>query len=265
MGLMHVSVLSQKLGFHTNVYIILPTEKFNDSKKFPVLYLLHGGAGNAQDWIRFSSIERYAQENEIAVVMPEVGGSSFYGDMVHGYAYYTYLTVELPLIINRYFPVSDKREERFVAGFSMGGYGAFKWAFNEPEYFVAAANFSGISFIEEIFDENRGGFAKQAKMDERGICNLVWGGYDKMLGTMNDTRYMVTHALENKLSLPKLYSVIGRDDFSYEHAKRYVTFLADNKIPIEFHEMDGGHDWRVWDEAVKNFIPWAIRSGKIGV
>ena len=258
MGLMHFSFMSQSLGFHTNVYIILPMESSKKTKDFPVLYLLHGGGGNAQDWIRYTSIERYAQDHGIAVVMPEVGGSSFYGDMVHGYSYYTYLTDELPKIAHCFFPLSEQREDRFVAGFSMGGYGAFKWAFDQPEYFGAAANFSGLSFTEEIFDESTGGFAKHAKNDPKGICNLVWGGYDRMLGTKNDTRYMVTHAIEHNLDLPRLYAVIGKSDFSYEYAKRYVKFMRDNNIQIEYKEMDGDHEWKVWDEAIKEFIPWAI-------
>lgn len=260
MGLIHLSFLSKSLGFHTNVYVILPTERRETTKDFKVLYLLHGGAGNAQDWIRYTSIERYAEENGIAVIMPEVGGSSFYGDMVHGYPYYTYLTYELPMVVNCFFPLSTQREERFVAGLSMGGYGAFKWAFDQPEYFKAAANFSGVSFTEEIFDENRGGFAKHAKTDPKGICNLVWGGYDHMLGTKNDTRYMVTHAIENKVDLPRLYAVIGKSDFSYEYAKRYVKFMKDNGISVQYHEMDGDHEWNVWDQAIKEFIPWAILS-----
>lgn len=258
MGLMHFSFLSQSLGFHTNVYIILPNEGNHKTKKYPVLYLLHGGAGNAQDWLRYTSIERYAEEHDIAVVMPEVGGSSFYGDMVHGYPYYTYLTYELPMIVNCFFPISDKREERFVAGLSMGGYGAFKWAFDQPEYFGAAANFSGISFTDEIFDESRGGFAMHAKTDPKGICNLVWGGYHKMLGTKNDTRYMITHAIESKADLPKLYAAIGKEDFSYEYAKRYLRYMKENGIKVEYSEMEGSHEWKVWDKAVQEFISWAI-------
>lgn len=260
MGLMHFSFLPQSLGFHTNVYVILPHDSSKAIKPYPVLYLLHGGAGNAQDWIRYTSIERYAEEHEIAVVMPEVGGSSFYGDMVHGYKYYTYLTEELPMVLNCFLPISNKREERFVAGLSMGGYGAYKWAFDRPEYFGAAANFSGISFIEEIFDESRGEFARHARKDPKGICNLVWGGLENMLGTKNDTRYMVTHAIETQADLPRLYAAIGTEDFSYDCAKRYLSFLKENGIEVEYEEMSGAHEWKVWDAAIQHFIPWALKK-----
>lgn len=258
MGLMHFSFLPQSLGFHTNVYVILPFDSKKVKKDYPVLYLLHGGGGNAQDWIRYTSIERYAEENEIAVIMPEVGGMSFYGDMVHGYKYYTYITQELPMVLNCFLPISDKREDHFVAGLSMGGYGAYKWAFDKPEFFAAAANLSGISFTEDIFDENRGEFERQAKQDQRGICNLVWGGYENMVGTKNDTRYMVTHAIETNADLPRMYASVGTEDFSYEYAKKYLEFMKSSGIEVEYLELPGGHEWKVWDEAIRRFIPWAL-------
>ena len=258
MGLMHFSFLPQSLGFHTNVYIILPQDGGKERKPCPVLYLLHGGAGNAQDWIRYTSIERYAQENEIAVVMPEVGGSSFYGDMVHGYAYYSYLTRELPLVLNSFFPFSDRREDRFVAGLSMGGYGAYKWAFDQPGYFHAAANLSGISFTEDMFDESRGEFGRHARIDEKGICNLVWGGYERMAGTKNDSRYMVTHAIETGAELPRLYAAIGSEDFSYRYALKYLDFMRKNGIKVNYEEFSGAHEWKVWDIAIQHFIKWAL-------
>lgn len=258
MGLMHFSFLPQSLGFHTNVYIILPYDSSKEMKPYKVLYLLHGGAGNAQDWIRFTSIERYAEENNIAVVMPEVGGSSFYADMVHGYKYYTYLTDELPMVLNCFLPISDKREDRFVAGLSMGGYGAYKWAFDRPEYFAAAGNFSGFSFTEEIFNSDLGPLSKKEKQGENGICTLVWGSYENMLGTKNDTRYMVDNAVKNKLDLPRMYAAIGTEDFSYEFGKRYLEYMRKNGIEVEYEEMPGDHEWKVWDVAVKHFIQWAV-------
>lgn len=258
MGLMHFSFLPQSLGFHTNVYVILPFDKKKVKKDYPVLYLLHGGGGNAQDWIRYTSIERYAEENEIAVIMPEVGGLSFYGDMVHGYKYYTYLTQELPMVLNCFLPLSNKREDHFVAGLSMGGYGAYKWAFDKPEYFAAAANLSGISFTEDMFDESRGEFERHARQDQKGICNLVWGGYENMVGTKNDTRYMVLYAAEMKADLPRMYAAVGTADFSYEYAKKYLDFMKSNGIEVTYEEFPGGHEWKVWDEAIQRFIPWAL-------
>ena len=257
MGLMHFSFLPQSLGFHTNVYIVLPHDSSKDIRPYKVLYLLHGGAGNAQDWSRYTSIERYAEEHNIAVVMPEVGASSYYADMVHGYNYYTYITEELPMVLNCYFPISNKREDRFVAGFSMGGYGAYKWAFDKPEYFAAAGNFSGFYFIDEIFNED---LATLSKKDKHRIANHVWGSIDDMLGSKSDTRFMVENAVKNNLDLPRMYAVMGTEDFSYKHGLRYLEFMRSKGLEVEYIEMPGGHEWKVWDIAVQNFIEWALEK-----
>ena len=78
MGVTMFDFLSDKLGYHTKLYVILPGCVNQGKKPAGTLYLLHGGGGNSQDWIRFSSIERYAEEKNFAVVMPEVDGGCFY-------------------------------------------------------------------------------------------------------------------------------------------------------------------------------------------
>lgn len=260
MGLMHFSFLPQSLGFHTNVNIILPHDSSMKSEPYKLLYLLHGGGGNSQDWIRYTSIERYAEENNIAVVMPEVGSQSFYTDMVHGYKYYTYITEELPIVLNCFLPISDKKEDRFVAGISMGGYGAYKWTFDKPEYFAAAGNFSGFSFIDELLKEDLGSLSEEDKLGEKGICQLVWGSYENMLGSKSDTRYMVNNAVKNNLDLPRMFAAMGTEDFSYKHGLRYLEFMKDNGIDVEYKEIPGGHEWKVWDTAVNTFIKWALNK-----
>ncbi len=265
MGLMHFSFLSKVLGYHTNIYIILPIDNFNSSstsykevysevKPFRTLYLLHGGGGNAQDWIRFTSIERYAQEHRIAVIMPEVGGSSFYTDMLHGYNYFTYITEELPEKMQSIFPLSDRREDRYVAGLSMGAYGAFKWAFRKPEFFAAAAGLSGISPIVELFKET--GFASIDPKDETSMIYLNWGGLDKLEGSLDDTKYLLERAVKEKLDLPALYTCIGTEDGTYEYTKRYVEYARKNGVRITFEEGPGQHDWKFWDTYMQRVLDW---------
>lgn len=107
----------------------------NGSQKkssYPVLYLLHGLSDDHTIWHRRTSIERYVSALGLAVVMPNVG-KSFYTDMANGGNYFTFITEELPTLVQSYFPVSAKREDNFIAGLSMGGYGAFKVALSCPE------------------------------------------------------------------------------------------------------------------------------------
>src|SRR5207248_9658561 len=109
----------------------------------PVLYLLHGMSDDHTTWQRRTSIERYAAGLGLAVVMPAVH-RSFYADEVHGHRYWTFLAAELPALVSQFFRVSDRPGDTFVAGLSMGGYGALKWALREPGRFAAAASMSGV-------------------------------------------------------------------------------------------------------------------------
>jgi S-formylglutathione hydrolase FrmB len=78
-----------------------------------------------------------------------------------------------------------------------------------------------------------------------------------MPGTKNDSRYMVTHAIEEKADLPRMFAAIGTEDFSYAQAQRYLAFMRDYGIIVEYEEMPGGHEWKVWDAAIEHFIRWA--------
>ena len=120
----------------------------------PVLYLLHGLSDDDTTWVRRTSIERYAAPLGLAVVMP-AGHRSFYADEALGGAYWTFLTEELPSLVHRFFRVSNRPADTFVAGLSMGGYGALKWALRHPDRVAAAASLSGavdLSAIAAGFD-----------------------------------------------------------------------------------------------------------------
>ena len=93
--------------------------------------------------------ERYVEGLNLAVIMPAVQ-NSFYTDMVHGGKFLTFLTEELPAMLHDLFPLSTERADTFVAGLSMGGYGAFKLALTRPDLYAAAASLSGALDIREV-------------------------------------------------------------------------------------------------------------------
>ena len=111
-----------------------------------MLYLLHGLSDDDTIWLRRTSIERYVAPLGLAVVMPQVH-RSFYTDEAHGNRYWTFLSEELPELVHHFFRLSRRREDTFVAGLSMGGYGALKWALREPERFAAAASMSAAADV----------------------------------------------------------------------------------------------------------------------
>jgi putative tributyrin esterase len=128
MALLTCHVDSEALNVAATFTVVIPQEVETP----PVLYLLHGLTDDHTGWTRNTSIERYADEAGLAVVMPSVF-HSFYSDEVHGHAYWTYVSQELPALVHRLFRVSDRPEDTFAAGLSMGGYGAVKLALSHPE------------------------------------------------------------------------------------------------------------------------------------
>ena len=256
MGMVHYDFLSEKLGYHTNIYFILPECMKEGKEPEATLYLLHGGGGNGLDWIRFTAIERYAEVHNIAVVMPEVAGYCFYSDMKYGYPYFQYLTEEVPMIAETLFSVNCDSKKRFVAGLSMGGYGAFKWAFNYPDFFAAAANLSGISFIMELFHSDDG-FARKEARAKNGAVELNWGSLEELSGSNSDSKVWIDNASMNKEKLPALFAAIGTEDFSYAYAQRYLDYSKSKGIDIHYEEMTGEHEWKVWDVMIERFVIWA--------
>ncbi|MBE5938160.1 MAG: tributyrin esterase [Lachnospiraceae bacterium] len=253
MGFLHVEYMSGELGYQTNLYMVLPDSIREGKEPDGILYLLHGGSGNGFDWMRYSSIERYTWPYNIAVVMPETDGSSFYTDMVHGYPYFTYLTEEIPAAVTGMFPILRNVTRRFVAGFSMGGYGAYKWAFAKPDYFEAAGNFSGVSFIMDIMGDERHNAENKRRMIERN-----WGSLSELEGSPNDSKYWIDKAAAEGTKLPKLFAGMGTEDFSYPLCKKYLEYCSEKGIDIHYEEMAGGHEWSVWDEMIKRFLTFCM-------
>ena len=149
MARLHTQFRSDALQIAVSVDVILPQEACLKGRKPPVLYLLHGLSDDHSIWLRRTSIERYADVLGLAVVMPAVN-RSFYADTAYGAQYWTFVSEELPRVMHGFFPLSDKRADTFVAGLSMGGYGAFKLALTLPDRFAAAASLSGALDVVSI-------------------------------------------------------------------------------------------------------------------
>ena len=267
MGIMRMSFLSKTLDFHTDVNIIIPSDGpipqgqnmqdfYNIKEKFQVLYLLHGGGGNAADWCRFTNVERYAEERKIAVVMPEVGGTSFYTDMVHGYPYFTFLSEELPKMVEAMFQIGGSREKRFVAGLSMGGYGAMKWAITYPEFFSAVAGMSGVSLLTDIFENSD--LASADPDDKSSIVNVNWGSLEKLRNSPDDTKYMLDRVAECQEKYPPIYACIGTEDPTYDYTQSFLEYAKKAGVVLTYEEGHGMHDWKFWDTFLPRVMDWCM-------
>jgi putative tributyrin esterase len=251
MALIRCDFFSEVLNLSTSMTVILPQNTKNQigmenkqfGEKHQTLYLLHGLSDDDTIWTRRTSIERYVAPLGLAVVMPQVQ-HSFYTDMEYGNKYWTFLTEELPTIARSFFPLSDAREDNFVAGLSMGGYGAFKWALNRPDQICAAASLSGVTDIVNL--RNR------ADIDR--VLHLVYGDED-VTGTEHDLFSLIeeTHSYKKK---PLLYQCCGTEDFLIEDNYRFKEFCKKTSYDLTSSFSPGEHEWGYWDNKIQDVLNW---------
>jgi putative tributyrin esterase len=251
MALLRCDFFSDVLELSTSMTVILPQETQNQigltghaREGVPVLYLLHGLSDDDTTWSRRTSIERYAAAKGLAVVMPQVH-QSFYADMAHGLRFWTFLTEELPALVDRFFRVSTRREDTFVAGLSMGGYGAMKWALREPERFAAAASLSGALGLSDFHGGNDPWF-------KRVLQNAF--GDDPIGGTGNDVMHLIRTA--DAAALPALYVGCGTEDFLFRESRDFIDVAEQAGIGLTVSIGPGEHEWDYWDAEIQRVLDW---------
>jgi putative tributyrin esterase len=206
----------------------------------PVLYLLHGLSDDDTAWSRYTSIERYAAARGLAVVMPQVQ-RSFYADEAYGGRFWTFLSEELPAVVHRFFRVSARRADTFVAGLSMGGYGAMKWALRQPERFAAAASLSGALDLAYIAE-----WDKRPHMRE--LIGRVFAGRS-VGGTGDDLLHLLGTA--DPAGLPQLMLRCGTEDALLAQNERFVAACREHGIPLDAGFGPGAHEWAYWDAQIR--------------
>lgn len=251
MAFLQVNFFSHTLNFNMEMNVILPEKKcpFEDGK-WPTLYLLHGYSGDHMNWQRYTSVERYVRDLDLAVVMPSVH-NGFYTNMKTGQRYWDFISEELPALCERMFPLTAKREGRFAAGLSMGGYGALKLGLRQPERFAAVASLSGVVDVYSNLLSNQ----SQSDAEQRKVFENIFGTLDMLKGSDDDLVAVADRLLKNGGTLPKIYVACGTEDFLY---RNNVDFLKRFEKPMGIHveEGPGAHTWDFWDAYIERVLAW---------
>ncbi|MFK3936239.1 alpha/beta hydrolase [Alkalihalobacillus sp. NPDC078783] len=248
MASFHGHFVPESLGMQTGLQIILP-EHTQTTQPRRTLYLLHGRGDNETNWVRRTAIERYADTFGIAVIMPNAD-TSFYTDMAYGKNYWTYISEELPHIVNTHFKIETSPEHTYVAGLSMGGYGAFKLALNHPDRFRAAASFSGALDVRGLMSA-----VPEDQQDERERSLTSIFGHNPDLEAIGaDLFSLVTKHQQAGRALPELYQYCGTDDFLYEMNSRFRDHLKNQGVDAYYEEEKADHTWDYWDYCIESFL-----------
>ena len=258
MILNEIHFFSEVLGLSSRMYVLLPQPAMNEALRpnYRTLYLLHGHSDDHSAWQRWTAIERYVQGLNLAVIMPDVH-LSFYTDMVHGGRYWTFISQELPALVQRIFPLSTDRADNFVAGLSMGGYGAFKLALAHPDRFAAAASLSGALDIRYLVSEE-GPDRDEAWL--AGMRNIFGPDLRKVADSDHDLRTLARQATQSR-EKPRLYQCCGTEDFLYQNNLSFRDFLRDLSFDLTYEEGPGEHTWAYWDAMIQQSLVWMMGPG----
>jgi len=254
MALIHCKFFSEVLGLSTEMDVILPQNTQRQigltgkagSGDYPCLLLLHGLSDDHTIWQRRTSIERYVTPLGLAVVMPGVH-RSFYTDQESGYDYWTFISEEVLNTARSFFRLSHKREDNFVAGLSMGGYGAFKLALRCPEKFQAAASLSGALDIASRIS---------AEYKNTKDIKIAFGENPNIAGTDNDLMYLAKKTAEQTDLSVKLFQCCGTEDHLYEENISFKEHALKLGLDLTYEDGPGEHEWGYWDMMIQKVLDW---------
>lgn len=246
MALLQCSFFSESLRISSSMNVLLPQNAAGTDREPAVLYLLHGMSDDHSIWLRRTSIERYAAAWPLAVVMPAVNRSC-YADMAHGAAYWTFVSEELPRIVQSFFKVSADPRKTFVAGLSMGGFGAFKLALEHPERFAAAASLSGCLDMRALTARREVLSAEE--------CENIFGPHGPAEGSIDDLPALAGRSAAH--SRVRFYQCCGTGDFLYQDNLVFRDQALRQGLNLLYEEHAGQtHEWGYWDRQIERVLRW---------
>ena len=254
------------LGKDVNYAVYLPPDYATSTRRYPVVYLLHGFTDNESAWVQFGEVnlaaDRAIAEREIPpliIVMPDGGVAWYINDYQNKVRYEDMFVQEFIPHIDATFRTRPEREFRGVAGLSMGGWGTLVFAMKHPELFSACAAFSAGVWTDDEFA------AMNQQAYER-VVGAVFGpqlaGRDRL--TPHFRRYSPLHLAktlpEDSLKRVRYYIDCGDDDFLSGGNSALHLALRDRKIPHEYRVRDGGHSWSYWRTGIVDGLKFIGQS-----
>ncbi len=267
MAILQVDFYSRALSKITNFYMVIPNDgppqmaTGNEcyQRNTKVLYLLHGFSGAGKDWMLGSPVQEMAAKYNMAIVMPS-GDNSFYLDAKGtGRAYCRFVGQELVDYVRMTFGLSYKREDTYIGGFSMGGFGAIHTALAYPDTFGKLMALSSALITRKMIN-------KKEEDIKDGIADYdyyvsTFGDLSMLEHSVNHPEFLIHKLKEEKREVPGIYMACGTEDFLIEDNREFHRFLQEEDVPVTYVEGPGIHNWAFWNQYLEPSIQWML-SGK---
>lgn len=271
MGILRFNYRSEVLGRYVDITVALPTDSYRcppseklenrtnrhpvdpnkpcyvPGMKFQTVYLIHGGGDDDTLTYRYSNVEEVAQRNHVMLVTPNIANSFGY-DAAYTIPYMTFVTEELPTVIQSLFPSSTAREDNFIMGYAMGGNVALGCAVNRPDRYAMCMDISGgigmTMSTETLMEELDGDHFKQFFP----LYNTTFGSSEEIPGSAADLAYQVKQHRENGDPECRFLLVCGSREFIRQRVERDAAVMQEMHMDVTYicaEEYD--HDFKLWD------------------
>jgi putative tributyrin esterase len=246
--------LRRLAAFHA----FLPVDPMDDrtpTAKRPLrtLYLLHGLHGISSDWAYGSRAQELSFRFGMAIVMP-TGENSFYlDDEEKAELFGEFTGKEIVEFTRSMLPLSDRREDCFLGGYSMGGFGAIRNGLKYSGTFGGVVALSS-ALITRTVAAMKPGY--KSDIADYPYYRRVFGEPEALLGSDRDPEALVDGLLASSRPFPKLYLACGTEDFLIQENRAFHGFLEGRGVRHRYVESPGAHDFKYWDEHLEKALAW---------
>lgn len=277
MAMIQANFISKSLFRTVTINVILPVDKIvlpgsgeREDKPYKTLYLLHGIFGNYTDWVSGTNIQRWAEEKDLVVVMPS-GDNSFYIDNKEAQNNYgEFIGKELVEITRKMFPLSRKKEDTYIAGLSMGGYGALRNGLKYHETFGYIAALSAALIVEDLDKRTND---SEFFLERRSFAESYFGDLTKVVNSDKNPKWLAKKLVDENSDIPKIYMACGDKDFLLQSNRDFRDYMKSLDVNITFEEGSGGHEWDFWNRHINKVLDWlplenkeaGMNSGNVGI
>ena len=266
MAFLDLSYYSASISRIAHVHIELPNDvnelQTRDNpyygRPMKTVYLLHGYQNDQTEWATCAPIRELALKYNLAMVMP-YGANSFYLDAKgRGSAYCRFIGEELPEYLHKTFGLSNRREDTYIGGISMGGFGAIHTAYCYPERFERVFAM-GPALIINAIQDIPGGFSDM--MADYDYYTSVFGPLRKLASSRNNPEFLLKELKRSGTRIPPLFQACGTEDFLIENNREFLRFLEEQDAPHVYYEGRGAHEFVFWNKYLEPAIHFLL-TGK---
>ena len=224
-----------------------------DSGKLPTLYMLHGYSGDQNDFLTMTDIWRYSIELGLAVIFPSGENSFYLEDTELGISHSRLVGKELVDFTRSMFPLSDRREDTYIGGISMGGYGALINGLRYPDTFSRILSMSGAYVAMDVADRKE---AFDDGVSDGAHKERIFGNPECLRRTDKDPRFLMEQLVASGGKVPEIRLCCGTEDFLIEVNRKLHRYLEEHGISHVYEEGPGIHDWDYWEPRLRPGLEW---------